>query len=152
MSESEFRVRNPTPAPGYAQAVISALREGRKEHPVADMLAGNLPLIGGIQAGMDATDPDASDFQRMLAVGSVLPGMRLMRGIIGKLRKVPKSTEHVVESFHPEDIFQKPNPKVTTSPETVSAANKAYAEQLLKEGDDPGLDHYQKLMERVRAL
>lgn len=132
--ESEFRVKNPTPTPGYPQAVISALRQKRKEHPLTDAAAGLVPGVGVGQAAMDATDPDTSDFQRMLAVGSLLPGGKLLRMLVGRLRKAPvKQVEHVIEAFKPEDIFQKPSLGVTTSPETVAAANKAYAEQLLRE-------------------
>ena len=137
--ESEFRVKNPTPAPGYAQAVISALRQTRKEHPLTDAAAGLVPGVGVGQAVLDSTDPDSSDFQRMLAVGSILPGMRLMRTIAGKLRKpAAKTIEHVVEEFKPEDIFQAATIKMTPEQRAASLAaqnekSRLIAEQWLKD-------------------
>lgn len=141
--ESEFRVKNPTPAPGYAQAVISALRQTRKEHPLADAAAGLVPGVGVGQGAMDATDPDSSDFQRMLAVASILPGMRLARTIVGRLRGA-KTAEKLVEHY--------PKTPSTTPPSAVAEANRQYAEQLLKEGGDIDSDYMARMMERVRAL
>jgi hypothetical protein len=124
--ESEFRVKNPTPAPGYAQAVISALRQTRKENPLTDAAASFVPGVSVGQAAMDVTDPDASDFQRMLAVGSILPGMRLMRTIAGRLRGA-KAVEKVVEEAKPfsaEEIFQKPDVKMTAEQRAANLAAK----------------------------
>lgn len=133
--EAEFRAKSPSPTPGFAQAVISGLRSARKDHPVADAAAGLIPLVGGMQAGMDATDPDSSDFQRMLAVGSILPGMRLAKLLVGKLRRPAAKAVEEATHYAPEEIFQKPD--LVMSAEAREAARKkmndAYIKQLLLE-------------------
>lgn len=122
--------------PSFGKLMVDSLRKTREDHPTMDMLAGNLPIVGGLQAGMDATDPNASDFQRMLAVGSIVPGVRLMRAIAGKLRKPAKEAVHEAE-FAPEDIFQKPDVVMTPEQREAArkAANQAYIEQLLREAE-----------------
>lgn len=117
--EQEFKKTGLQSSPSFGKLMIDSLRKTRQDHPTADMLAGNLPIVGGLQAGMDATDPSASDFQRMLAVGSILPGMKLVKSIVGKLRKPAKAAVKEI-TFTPEDIFNKPD--VVLTPEQRKAA------------------------------
>lgn len=151
MSESEFKVKDPVPSkgPSFYSLMAQKIREGRREHPVADMVAGNLPIIGGIQAGLDVTDESQPGWTRALALASVVPGGKLAGAIVKRLRNYehkipakvvdkltgPKPPEPPEHTFEPEDIFQKPD--VTMTPEQREAArvsmNEAYAKQLLEE-------------------
>lgn len=128
--ETEFKQKNlPQHNPTFMRLMVDNLRQQRKEHPVADMVAGNLPIVGGIQAGMDMTDESLPTSERALGATSIIPGGKLLRAIVGKLRKAPD------EPFEAEEIFQKPD--LVMTPEQREAArkkmNEEYAKQLLRE-------------------
>lgn len=138
--EPEFKQRNLTAGgPSYARLVIDALRKSREENPTADMVAGNLPFVGAMQAGMDVTDPKASNLAKGLALASIIPGGKLTGAIIKRLRGVeraaPKAASVVEHTFTPEDIFQKPDLKMSPAQREASrkAANDAYTKQLMEE-------------------
>src|SRR5688572_23914317 len=100
--EPEFKSKNlVSGGPSFGRLVIDKLRETRKEHPALDFAVGNLPIVGGLQTAMDATGPDASPTDAI----SVLPGGRILKAIVNKLRKAPVGEK----PYEVEEIFQKPD-------------------------------------------
>ena len=147
--EAEFkRTGLPQGGPSYSDLVIDALRKGRQEHPIMDMAAGSLPIVGGMQAGMDVTDSSLGGLDRTLAMLSIVPGGKLVGAGLRKIpyvRKIPAKAEAIINKlrrdvpdeppYTPEEIFQKPDVVMTSEQREAAreAANKAYAEQLLRE-------------------
>lgn len=94
--------------PSFSRLMIEKLRQGREEHPVLDFAAGNLPILGGLQAGMDMTDPNASTTERGLSALSFVPGGKIM-GQVGtymgdvldfkKLKKQKQIAERLKKSY-----------------------------------------------------
>lgn len=140
--EQEFkRTGLPGGGPSYSKLLIQGLRKAREEHPVLDFAAGNLPIVGGLQAGMDATDPEASPVERGLSALSFVPGGKMLSKILpDKLRgKVSKMVEE--QTYSPEEIFQAPDIKMDAAQRARSLAAqnaeaKKIAEQYLKDEAD----------------
>jgi hypothetical protein len=70
-------------SPAFGKLVIESLRKRREEHPFVDMAAGMLPIVGGLQSGMDVADTSKSNFDRGMSALSFVPGGKLL-GMAGK--------------------------------------------------------------------
>lgn len=140
--EREFR--NPGArhgGPSFYRLMIDNLRKQREEHPVIDFAAGNLPIVGGVQGLMDATDERSSATQRGLSALSFIPGGKLVDAIIGRLRGAPVNKMVDDKPFTPEEIFQKPDVKMTPEERAANLVAKneearKIAEQWLKDNPE----------------
>lgn len=122
--------------------MINSLRNAREKHPAVDTAVESLPIVGALGAGLDITDPNASNFTKTMALASIVPGGKLAGVIAKRLRGLetrlpakvvdklagahPPAPDEI--TFTPEEIFSN-----RTKPEVVKSANDAYIKQLLEE-------------------
>lgn len=139
MSESEFKVENPTPpSVPFMKLVIQALRKQREEHPNLDTAAGFVPFVGGVQGAMDVLDDQNTPTQRSMAALQFVPGGKLVGKLggkaLGKLGIVSDLEGWRKKQKEVADAIREGKPAPSTTPKSViDDANAAYAKQLLEE-------------------